>query len=182
MIKEFEGKMPTLNEKIFIADGAQVIGEVIMDEYSSIWYNSVVRGDINSIKIGKYTNIQDGSLVHVADDCSTIIGDYVTIGHGVIIHGCKIEDHCLIGMGAIVMNGAVVGRGSIVGAGAVVKENQIIPPFSMVVGIPAKVIKTLTEDVGKIHAQAVKYKTLWTERYGILPNAGGETYGGEKII
>lgn len=182
MIKEFEGKKPILDEKTYIADGAQVIGEVMMEEYSSIWYNCVVRGDINSIKIGKYTNVQDGSVVHVADDCATVIGDYVTIGHGTIIHGCKIEDHCLIGMGAIVMNGAVVGRGSIIAAGAVVKENQIIPPFSMAVGVPAKIIKTVPEETEKIHSQAVKYKKLWSERYGIMPNAGGETYHGEKIV
>ena len=182
MIREFQGKKPILNEKTYIAEGAQVIGNVTMEEYSSIWYNSVVRADVNSVKIGKYTNIQDGSIVHVADDCSTIIGDYVTVGHRAIIHGCTIEDHCLIGMGSIVLNNAVIGRGSIVAAGAVVKENQVIPPFSMAVGVPAKIIKTLPEEVDKMHSQALKYKTLWCEEYEIMPNAGGETYNGEEIV
>lgn len=181
-IKEFEGKSPVINEKTYIAEGGQVIGDVAMDEYSSIWHNTVVRGDVSYIKIGKYSNIQDNSVVHVADDCPTIIGDYVTVGHGAILHGCKIEDHCLIGMGSVVLNGSVVGRGSIIAAGAVIKENQIIPPYSLVVGMPGKIIRAIPEKIDSIHAQAVKYKTLWAERYGILPNAGGEIYKGEKII
>lgn len=182
MIKEFAGIMPTIDEKTYIADGSYVIGAVTMEEYSSIWYNCVARGDVNSIKIGKYTNIQDGSIVHVADECPTVIGDYVTVGHRAIIHGCTIEDHCLIGMGAVVLNNAVIGRGSIVAAGAVVKENQVIPPFSLVAGVPAKIMKSISEETDKIHAQAVKYKTLWSEKYGIMPNAGGETYKGQQII
>lgn len=182
MIKKFEGILPTIDEKTYIAEGGIVIGKVTMEEFSSIWHNTVVRGDVNSIRIGKYTNVQDNSVVHVADENPTVIGDFVTVGHGAIIHGCIIEDHCLIGMGAVVLNGAVVSRGSIVAAGAVVKENQIIPPFSMVVGVPGKIIKTLPENIDSIHAQALKYKTLWSERYGILPDAGGESYNGEKII
>lgn len=182
MIKEFSGIMPAIDEKTYIADGSYVIGDVTMEEYSSIWYNCVARGDVNSIKIGRYTNIQDGSVVHVADESPTVIGDFVTVGHGAIIHGCTIEDHCLIGMGAIVMNNAVIGRGSIVAAGAVVRENQVIPPFSLVAGVPAKIMKTIPEETDKIHAQAVKYKTLWSEKYNIMPNAGGETYKGEQII
>ncbi len=181
MIKEFEGIQPKLDSKTYRADGAKVIGDVTMKEFSSLWYNTVVRGDVNRIEIGRYTNIQDNSVVHVADDHATIVGDFVTVGHNAILHGCTIEDHCLIGMGAIVLNGAVVGRGSIIAAGALVKENQIIPPNSMVVGMPGKVVKTV-ENMDTIHAQALKYKTLWTERYGILPDGGGERYGGEKII
>jgi carbonic anhydrase/acetyltransferase-like protein (isoleucine patch superfamily) len=181
MIKEFEGIYPDLDEKTFIAEGVQVIGAVKMKEFSSIWFNTVVRGDVNHIEIGNYTNVQDNSVVHVADDHPTIIGDYVTIGHNAVIHGCTIEDHCLIGMGAIILNGAVVGKGSIVAAGALVRENQVIPPNSMVVGMPGKVIRTI-ESLESIHAQALKYKTLWTERYGIIPNAGGERYQGEKIV
>jgi len=182
IIKEFEGIMPTLDEKVYIADGAQVIGRVTMKEFSSVWCNTVVRGDVNYIEIGRYTNIQDNSVVHNADDYPAIIGDYVTIGHGAIIHGCVIEDHCLIGMGAIVLTGAVVGRGSIVAAGALVREGQVIPPHSLVVGVPGKVVRSIPEQWEKIHNQAVKYKTLWTERYGLLPNCGGEVYHGEKII
>ncbi len=182
LIREFEGINPDLDSKTFIADGGRVIGAVKMKEFSSVWFNTVVRGDVNHIEIGSYSNVQDNSVVHVADDNPTIIGDFVTIGHGCIIHGCIIEEHCLVGMGAVILNGAVVGKGSIIAAGAVIKERQIIPPYSLVIGLPAKVVKTIPEEWDKIHAQAVKYKTLWTERYGILPDAGGERYHGEKIV
>lgn len=179
---EFEGFSPILDEKTFLAEGARVIGKVKIDEYSSVWFNTVVRGDVNSIEIGKYVNIQDNSVVHVADHWPTIIGDFVTIGHGAVLHGCTVEDHCLIGMRAVVLNGAVIGRGSIIAAGALVRENDVIPPYSLVVGVPGKVIKTLDGKVDAIHAQAVKYKTLWTERYGIMPDSGGERYHGESIV
>ncbi|EGO64956.1 gamma carbonic anhydrase family protein [Acetonema longum] len=182
MIQEFEGILPTLDPKTFIADGAMVIGAVTMKEFSSVWFNTTVRGDVNKIEIGRYSNVQDNSVVHVADSLATKIGDFVTVGHNVVVHGCTIEDHCLIGMGAVILNGAVIGKGSIVAAGAVVRENQVIPPYSLVVGLPAKVIKSIPEEWDKLHAQAVKYKTLWTERYRILPDAGGERYHGEKIV
>lgn len=182
MIKEFEGKLPTISEKSFVAEGAQLIGNVVMEEYSSIWFNAVARADINVIKIGRYTNVQDNAVLHVEDEFPVIIGDYVTVGHGAIIHGCSIEDHCLIGMGATIMNGAAIGKGSIIGAGALVKENEVIPPYSMVVGVPGKVIKHIPEKTDRIHAQAVKYKTLWTKRYGYLPEAGGEVYHEEPIV
>lgn len=178
----FEGIQPTRDEKTFIADGARVIGKVTMKEFSSIWFNCVARGDVNRIAIGRYTNIQDNSVLHVADNCPTVIGDFVTVGHNCVIHGATIEDHCLIGMGAVILNNAVVGQGSIIAAGAVVKERQIIPPHSLVVGVPGKIIRQIPDEWDRIHAQAVKYKTLWTKRYGILPNAGGECYHGEKII
>ncbi len=182
MIIEFEGNLPFINEKTFIAEGAQLVGNVIMEEYSSVWHNVVARADINTIKIGKYTNIQDNAVLHVDDNNPTSIGDFVTVGHSAILHGCEVEDHCLIGMGSIVLNGAVIGRGSIIAAGAVVKENDVIPPFSLVVGIPGKVVKQLSEDTGRMHAQAVKYKTLWSKRYGYMPDAGGEEYNGEQIV
>ncbi len=182
MIKEFEGKLPIISEKAYVAEGAQLIGNVMMEEYSSVWHNVVIRGDINKIIIGKYTNVQDNSVLHVDDDFDVIIGDFVTVGHGAILHGCEVEDHCLIGMGAIVLSGAKIGRGSIIAAGALVKENDVIPPYSLVVGMPGKVVKQLSDDVSKMHSQAVKYKTLWTKRYGILPDADGETYNGEEIV
>ncbi len=182
MIKEFEGITPKLDENVFIADGAKVIGDVTIKEFSSLWFNTVARGDVNRIEIGRYSNIQDNSVVHVADDCPTIIGDFVTVGHNAVVHGCTIEDHCLIGMSATILNGAVIGKGSIIAAGALVKEKQIIQPYSLVVGVPGKVVKTLSDDLDKIHAQAVKYKTLWTKRYKIMPDAGGVIYNGEKIV
>ncbi len=182
MIIDFEGKLPVIDDKTFIAEGSQLVGNLIMEEYSSVWHNVVARADINVIKIGKYSNIQDNAVLHVDDVNQTIIGDYVTVGHGAILHGCRVEDHCLIGMGSIVLSGAVIGRGSIIAAGAVVKENDVIPPFSMVVGVPGRIVKQLSEDTGRIHAQAVKYKTLWTKRYGYMPEAGGEEYNGDKIV
>lgn len=182
MMKEFEGICPNLDSKTFVADGAKIIGDVTMKEFSSVWFNAVVRGDVNRIEIGRYSNIQDNSVVHVGDDFPTIIGDFVTVGHNAILHGCTVEDHCLIGMGATVLNGAVVGKGSIVAAGALVREKQVIPPHSLVVGVPGKVVKSVPENFDSIHAQALKYKTLWTERYNIMPDAGGERYGGEKIV
>ena len=182
MIMEFEEMQPAIDAKAFIAKGAKVIGAVTLKEFSSVWFNTVIRGDVNRIEIGRYSNIQDNSVVHVADNRPTIIGDFVTVGHGAIIHGCIIEDHCLIGMGVIILNGARIGRGSIIAAGALVREKQVIPPHSLVVGVPGKVIKSTCGDWDSIHAQAVKYKTLWTERYGIMAEAGGERYRGEKII
>lgn len=182
MIKSFEGILPDIDGKTFIAEGGKVIGKVRLNEYSSIWHNTVVRGDVNRIEIGRYTNIQDNSVVHVADEYPTIIGDFVTVGHGAILHGCTIDDHCLVGMGAIVLNGVKIGRGSIIAAGAVVREGDIIPPYSLLAGVPAKIIKTLPEKIDNIHAQAVKYKSLWSNRYGVLPNGGGESYKGEEII
>ncbi|HOK48923.1 MAG TPA: gamma carbonic anhydrase family protein [Sedimentibacter sp.] len=183
MIMEFEGVKPSIHEKTFIAEGCHIIGKVTIKEYSSIWFNTVVRGDVNSIEIGRYVNIQDNSVVHVSNDYPTIIGDFVTIGHNATVHACTVEDHCLIGMGSIILDGAVIGRGSIVAAGALVKKNQHIPPFSVVAGIPAKVIKTVPEeDISKIHSQALKYKDVWTKRYGICPDAGGESYDGGDII
>ena len=182
IIKTFKNISPAMDRKSFAADNACVIGAVTLKEFASIWFNTVVRGDVNKIEIGRYSNVQDNSVVHVADNYPTVIGDFVTIGHNATIHGCIIEDHCLIGMGAIVLNGAKVGQGSIIAAGAVVKERQVIPPHSLVVGIPGKIIKSIPEDWDNIHAQAVKYKTLWSEGYGVMPDIGGERYGGEKIV
>ncbi|MBF4692897.1 gamma carbonic anhydrase family protein [Fusibacter ferrireducens] len=178
----FKNQFPECHEKSYVAEGAKVIGQVNLGLFSSIWFNTVVRGDINTVKIGKYSNIQDNSVVHVGDHNPTLIGDYVTVGHNAVIHGCTIEDHCLVGMSATILNGAVIGEGSIIAAGALVKENTIIPPFSLVVGVPGKIVKSLPKDTRSIHAQAVKYKTLWTEHYAFLKDAGGEVYNGEKII
>lgn len=183
MLKEFQGKSPQVDAKAYIADGAAVIGMVEMKEFSSVWYNCTVRGDVNRIEIGRYSNVQDNSVLHVSDPYACVIGDFVTVGHGAILHACTVEDHCLIGMGATVLDGAVIGRGSIVAAGSVVTKGTIVPPNSLVTGIPGRVRKELPpEQLDAIHAQALKYKTLWTERYGLLPNAGGESYQGDKIV
>lgn len=138
---------PIIDNTAFIADGAKVIGTVKIGKESSVWYNCVLRGDIPNaeIIIGKRSNIQDGTVIHNDHNKSTIIGNNVTVGHNCVIHGCVIEDECLIGMGAIILSGAVIKKGAIVGAGAVVKENAVVEERSLVVGIPAKHVKTLEE-------------------------------------
>ena len=138
--------MPTVHPSAFVDVSAQVIGDVHIGAESSIWMNVVVRGDVHSIRIGARSNIQDLTLVHVMREAHpTVIGDDVTVGHSAVVHGATIEDRCLIGMGAILLNGCVIGTGSIVAAGALVPEGMVVPPGSMVMGIPAKVKRPLTE-------------------------------------
>ncbi|RMG60826.1 MAG: gamma carbonic anhydrase family protein [Deltaproteobacteria bacterium] len=147
MILSLGDKEPRISDGVFIAETAVVIGDVTIGEGSSIWFGTVVRGDVNSITIGRNTNIQDNSTLHVTGGAYPLtIGDDVTVGHGAILHGCTVEDGCLIGIGAIVLDGAVVGKGSIVGAGALVTQGTVIPPHSLVMGIPGKVVKNLGED------------------------------------
>ena len=146
MIINFEGIKPIINKKVFVAENATIIGEVNIGEYTSIWYNAVLRGDIASIVIGKNTSIQDGSIVHCDTGVSTIIGSNVTVGHNVVLHACKIGDNSLIGIGAIVLDKAEVGEGAIVGAGAIVTPKTKIPPYTMALGIPAKVVRDLTKE------------------------------------
>lgn len=129
-----------LHPTVFVAPGATVVGEVTLGEHASVWFGTVVRGDGNSIRIGAHTNLQDLTLVHVDEDAPVVVGDRVTIGHRAIIHGCTIEDDCLIGMGAIVLSKARIGAGSLLGAGALVTEGQVIPPGSLALGAPARVL------------------------------------------
>lgn len=144
VIIEFYGKKPNIHETCFIAPNAALIGDIAIDEYSSVWYNAVVRADINQIRIGRRTNIQDNSVLHVEEDYPMQIGDNVLIGHNAVIHGCKIGNGALIGIGAIIFNGAEIGESAIVGIGSLVTENTKIPPKSLALGIPAKIVKELT--------------------------------------
>lgn len=183
MLYKFEGQFPEVDPKAYAFNSATLIGKVKIKEYASIWPNVSIRGDVNRIEVGEYSNIQDNAVLHVADDHACIIGKYVTVGHMALLHACTVEDHCLIGMSSTVLDGAVIGEGSIVAAGAVVTKNTIVPPHSLVVGCPAKVVKTIGQkEWDSIHAQAIKYKDLWTKRYGLLPDGGGESYHGEKIV
>ncbi len=146
MILDFNGISPQIDESCFIAQSADLIGDVSMGQDSSVWFGSVIRGDMHYIKIGERTNIQDNCTVHVTTDVHpTIIGSEVTIGHNVIVHGCAIEDRCLIGMGAIIMDGATVGEGSLIGAGALISPGAVIPPRSLVVGLPGKVVREVSD-------------------------------------
>jgi carbonic anhydrase/acetyltransferase-like protein (isoleucine patch superfamily) len=151
--------MPVVHPTAYVDASAQVIGDVVIGDESSVWMHVVIRGDVNVIRIGARTNVQDGTVVHVMHDTHpTLIGDDVTIGHGAIVHGCTIGDRVLIGMGAIVLNGARVGEDAIVAAGSLVTEGQVIPPRSLVMGSPAKVRRTLSDaDVASILEYAANY-------------------------
>ncbi len=152
----FGGKVPVIGEGVYLAPTAVVIGDVTIGEGSSVWFGTVVRGDVGWIRIGKRTNVQDLTMVHVTGGlANTTIGDEVTIGHRAILHGCVIEDGCLIGMGAIVMDEAVVGEGSLVGAGALVTPGTKIPPRSLVLGSPAKVIRPLRDEEARLGPHGV---------------------------
>ena len=159
MLRPYRGLSPRVHPSAFIDDSAQVIGDVEIGEESSVWMCTVIRGDVNSIRIGKRSNVQDGTVVHVMTKTHpTVIGDNVTIGHGAIVHGCTIEDQCLIGMGAILLNGAHVGTGSIVAAGTLLVEGMKVPPRSLVMGSPGKVKRPLTDaEVQDIQAYADRY-------------------------
>lgn len=161
---------PEMASSVFIAKGAQVMGDVRINENASIWYNSVLRGDVNYISVGNNTNIQDGSVVHVTNDHPCVIGANVTIGHNANIHGCIIEDGCLIGIGAIVLTGARIKKGSIVGAGSVVLENTIVEENSLVVGIPGKKVRDLDESVYEEHLR-------WAQKYVQLAKIHKEKVG-----
>ena len=159
MLLQYKGKWPKLGERVFIAEGAMIVGDVEIGDHSSVWFNSVVRGDVDIIRIGMHTNIQDGSILHVMkDQFPLILHDYVTVGHGVMLHGCEIESHCLIGMRATILNNAKVGAHSIVGAGALITEGTVIPPRSLVLGMPAKVKRELSDaEVENIDEYARRY-------------------------
>ena len=149
---------PNIHPNSFIAEGAKVIGDVTLKNNSSVWYNSVLRADINKISIGESSNIQDNSTIHLENNQGVIVGNNVTVGHNVILHGCTVEDGALIGMGAIIMNGVRIGKGAVIGAGAVVMEQTTIPNYAIVVGVPGKVIKIQKKE---IYDENVK----WAKKY-----------------
>ena len=147
MLRPYRNTVPTIDPSAYVDESAQVIGDVVVGAECSIWLNAVVRGDVNSIRIGRQSNLQDGVIVHVNHDPSypTTVGERVTVGHAAILHGCVIGDRCLIGMGAILLNGSHVGSDSIVAAGTLVPERAIIPPRSLVMGSPGRVRRALTD-------------------------------------
>ena len=159
MLRPYKSVLPTIDPSAYVDASAQVIGDVHIGAESSIWMNCVVRGDVNSIRIGSRSNIQDMTLVHVMRDTHpTVIGNDVTVGHSVVVHGATIEDRCLIGMGAILLNGCVIGTGSIIAAGTLVPEGMVIPAGSMVMGVPARVRRALTaEEDASIKDYAERY-------------------------
>jgi carbonic anhydrase/acetyltransferase-like protein (isoleucine patch superfamily) len=156
----YDGKFPNIGENVFLASGVKIIGDVTIAQYSSIWYNVVIRGDVHYVKIGEMTNIQDLSMLHVTNGKYPLnIGNKVTVGHSVKLHGCTLKDLCLVGIGAIVLDGAVVEENSMVAAGALVKPNFIVPAGKLVAGIPAKVTRDLTKDeIDEFERSAVRYR------------------------
>jgi carbonic anhydrase/acetyltransferase-like protein (isoleucine patch superfamily) len=147
MIRPYQGILPTIPASCYIDLSAQVIGDVVLGERASIWMNAVVRGDVNAIRIGANSNVQDCAVLHGQRYVYPVtVGDWVTIGHNATVHGCVVEDACLIGMGSTILNGARIGTGCIVAAGAVIPEKTVIPPHSLVAGVPGKVRRTLGDE------------------------------------
>jgi carbonic anhydrase/acetyltransferase-like protein (isoleucine patch superfamily) len=165
-IRSFAGKTPDIGRGVFLAETCSVIGDVVIGEESSIWYGTVVRGDVMPIRIGARTSIQDNTVIHVTSDfLGTIIGSDCTVGHAAIIHACTVEDFCLIGMGSILLDGAVIGRGSLVGAGALVTPGTNIPPGSLVVGSPARVKRPLDDKEREQITYGAHHYVELTRRY-----------------
>ncbi|TGE33856.1 gamma carbonic anhydrase family protein [Desulfosporosinus sp. Sb-LF] len=166
---------PELSKSVFLADGCKVMGDVTIDEDSSVWYNSVIRGDLAKISIGKCSNIQDLVAIHVNENQPVIIEDYVTIGHSAILHGCKVGKGSLVGMGAIILDGTVINEETSIAAGTLVPGNKTYPPRVMLMGVPARVVRELTEtEIVSMRATAERYvnkaKKSLTQR-----KSGGET-------
>ena len=171
MIYDFEGKTPKLDPNSWVAPNAVVIGNVDLKKDSNIWFNVTLRGDVETITIGEGSNIQDGSVVHTDPGCPAIIGKNVTVGHLVMLHGCVIEDDCLIGIGSTILNKAKIGKNSIIGANALVTENKVIPERSLVLGSPGKIVRQVTDEeikriLGQVSESAVNQKSGITFEIG----------------
>ena len=158
MIYDFEGHIPKLHPDSWVASNAVIIGKVELKKDSNIWFNVTIRGDVDPIIVGEGSNVQDGSVIHTDPGCPTIIGKNVTIGHLVMLHGCVIEDDCLIGIGSTILNKAKVGKNSIIGANALITENKVIPERSLVLGSPGKIVRQVTdEEIRSIKENADHY-------------------------
>ena len=166
MIRSYQGKTPVVPASCYVDPSAQVIGDVELGEQASVWMNAVVRGDVNSIRIGAKSNVQDCAVLHGMRYLYPVtVGEMVTIGHNATVHGCTIEDNVLVGIGAVILNHAKIGEGSIIAAGAVIPEHAVIPPRSLVVGVPGKVKKTLGEEDQKMILQYAQNYLDYTAIY-----------------
>ncbi len=166
VVRGFGGHVPQIGAGAFVAEQVVLIGDVVIGPRSSIWFGTVIRGDVMPIRIGAETSIQDNSVIHVTGDLAgTVVGDRCTVGHRVILHACTVEDDCLIGMGAIVLDGAVIGRGSIIGAGALVTPGTVIPPGSLALGAPARVKRPVTDDERARNAASAAHYVRLSQAY-----------------
>ena len=157
-LEKFLSQKPRLGQGVYIAQGAMALGDVALGDHSSVWYNAVLRGDIERIVVGHHSNIQDNAVLHLADDLPCILGDYVTVGHSAVVHACTVGNECLIGIGATVLDGAVIGEQCLIAAGSVVPPGKRIPPGSMVVGVPGKIVRELSaEERAGLRVWADKY-------------------------
>ena len=176
MVHKIGGKVPEVDKALFVAWNAEVAGSVMLAAETSIWFSATLRGDIEHIHVGRGSNVQDGATLHVDFDLPCVVGEGVTIGHHAILHGCTVGDDCLIGMGAVVLSGAVIGRESIVGAGALVTEGKTFPPRSLIIGSPAKAVRSLDDAaVAKVRENGKVYVRLAGEAgqaYGEAPGPG----------
>jgi gamma-carbonic anhydrase len=171
MIIPYNNIIPKIDKSVFICEGAQIIGDVILEKNVSVWFNSVIRGDVNYIRVGEETNIQDGSILHVTyKKYPLIIGKSVTIGHGAIIHGCKVNDYVLLGMGTVLLDNCIINSNSFIAAGTLIKENFVVPEGVLVAGVPGKIIRNLSsEEIEKIRKSAKNY-LLYVNNYRIMGN------------
>jgi len=157
-LEAFLRREPTIGRHVYIARGAVVVGDVTLGDHSSVWYNAVLRGDINRIVVGHHTNIQDNAVLHLADECPCLVGNYVTIGHSAIVHACTIGDEVLVGMGATILDGAMIGDRSLIGANSLITQRTQIPPGSLVLGAPARVVRALNAaEQRELRTSAEKY-------------------------
>ncbi len=176
----FLRQQPKLGEGVYLARTAVVLGEVTIGSHSSVWYHAVLRGDINRIVVGHHTNIQDNAVLHVADELPCLVGDWVTVGHSAIVHACTVGDEVLIGMGAVILDGAVLGEQSLIGAKALVTQGMNVPPGSLVLGAPAKIVRALAaEERARLKWWAQKYvdNGAYCLKHGI--NVGAPLSAGE---
>ena len=166
----FLGRQPQLGKDVYIAKGAVVIGDVTLGDFSSVWYNAVLRGDINRIVVGHHTNIQDNSVLHLEGDLPCLVGNYVTVGHAAIVHACTVGDETLVGMGSVILDGAVIGRQCLIGARALITPRTQIPDGSLVLGAPAKVARPLTDQEKsglKLSAERYVQNAAYCLRHGV---------------
>ena len=176
MIRSYQGKSPIISQSCYVDVSAQIIGDVTLGERSSIWMNAVIRGDVHSIRIGANSNVQDCSVLHgMRYRYPVIVGDWVTIGHNATVHGCIVEDACLIGMGVVILNNARIGEGSIIAAGAVIPENTIVPPRTLWAGVPGKQRRELTdadrETILMYAKNYLDYTKIYLEESGAAPTS-----------